>query len=97
MLRHIVLVTFKPEATAAQRAAMHATVAAFEDQIPELLSLTCGENVGSGPNHHDFAIVADFDDLPAFRRYTESDAHQSYLETHAKTIVGKLAAIQHEY
>ena len=93
MLRHIVLVTYKPEATAEQRRAMQATVAAFAGQIPEVLSLTCGENVGSGPNHHDFAIVADFDDLPAFRRYIESDAHQSYLETHAKVTVGKFADI----
>ena len=75
---------------------MQATVVAFADQIPEVRSLTCGENVGSGPNHYDFAIVADFADLPSFRRYIESDAHQSYVETHAKTIVAKLAAIQHE-
>lgn len=97
MLRHIVLVTYKPEATADQRAAMLATVAAFVEQVPEVQSLTCGENVGSGPNHHDFAIVADFDDLSAFRRYIESDAHQSYVETYAKVIVEKIAAIQHEW
>ena len=97
MLRHIVLVTYKSEASLEERAAMQATVAAFAEQVPEVRSLTCGENVGSGPNHHDFAIVADFDDLPAFRRYIESDAHRAYVDTYAKAIVGKLAAIQHEW
>lgn len=96
MLRHIVMVTYKPEATPAQRSAMQAAIVAFEEQIPEVRSLTCGDNIGSGPNHHDFAIVADFDDLPAFRRYIESDAHKAYVEIYAKVVVEKLAAIQHE-
>ncbi len=96
MLRHIVLVTFKPEASPEERAAMRATIAAFPDQIPEIRSLVVGDNVGSGPNHHDFAIVADFDDMAAFKRYIASPAHQAYVAGPAKS-VAKLAAIQHEW
>ena len=96
MLRHIVLVTFKPEATAEERAGMRAVIEAFRDQIPELRALTCGDNLGKGPNHHDFAIVADFDDMAAFRRYIESPAHQAYVAGPAK-LVAKIAAIQHEW
>jgi quinol monooxygenase YgiN len=95
MLRHIVLVTFKPEATAEQRAAVRSAVESFSVQVPEVRSLVCGENVGSGPNHHDFAMVADFDDLAAFRRYIASPAHQAYVQGPAKA-VAKIAAIQHE-
>ena len=47
MLRHIVLVTFKPEATADQRAAVRSAMEGFSAQIPEVRSLVCGENVGS--------------------------------------------------
>lgn len=97
MLRHIVLITFKPEADAEARDACRAAAARFPEQVPELRSLVCGDNVGSGPNHHDFAIVADFDDMAAFRRYIESDAHKDYVETHAKHVVAKLSAIQHEF
>ena len=96
MLRHIVLVNFKAEATAEERAGMRAVIEAFKTQIPELRSLTCGENIGKGPNHHDLAIVADFDDWAAFRRYIESPAHQAYVAGPAK-LVDKLAAIQHEW
>lgn len=96
MLRHIVLVTFKPEASTEQRVAVRSAVEGFATQVPEVRSLVCGENVGTGPNHHDFAMVADFDDLASFRRYIASPAHQAYVAGPAKA-VAKLAAIQHEW
>ena len=95
MLRHIVLLTFKPEATEAERDAFREAVAAFRDNIPELRELTFGDNLGKGPNHHDFAVVADFDDMAAFRSFVESPAHQAYVAGPAKAVL-KLAAIQHE-
>ncbi len=96
MIRHIVLLTFKPEATAEDRQAVRDAVEAFAQDIPDIRALTCGENIGSGPNHHDFAVVADFDDLAAFRRYIDSDAHRDYVAGPAQA-VAKLAAIQHEF
>ncbi|WP_157973523.1 Dabb family protein [Tropicimonas sp. IMCC34043] len=96
MLRHIVLLSFKPEATAEDRAAVRAAVEGFRDQVPELRALVCGDNIGSSPNHHDFAVVADFDDMEAFRRYIASPAHKAYVEGPAKA-VAKIAAIQHEF
>ena len=96
MLRHIVLLTYKPEASAQDRAAVRAAIEGLAAQVPEIRALVCGENLGSGPNHHDFAIVADFDNLEAFRRYTASPAHQAYVAGPAKA-VARLAAIQHEW
>jgi quinol monooxygenase YgiN len=96
MLRHIVLVTFRPEATPDQIAAWRDAVTRMCQTHPEVLSFTLGSNIGSGPNHHDSALVADFPDLAAFRRYVTSPAHQAYVEDHARHVVGKLAAIQHE-
>ncbi len=96
MLRHIVLLTFKPEASSEERAAVRTAMEGFPAQVPEVRSLVCGENVGSGSNHHDMALVVDFDDLAAFRCYLESPAHRAYVEGPAKA-VAKLAAIQHEW
>ena len=96
MFRHVVMVCFKPEASAEERAAVRDAVRGFAGQVPEVRSLTCGENVGSGPNHHDFVMVADFDDEAAFRRYLASPAHRAYVEGPAKA-VAKIAAIQHIY
>jgi len=95
MLRHIVLITYASEATEAERAAHRAAVAAFRDTVPGLRAITCGVNIGTGPNHHDFAMVADFEDWAAFRAYMDGPVHAAYVATHARH-VGRLSAIQHE-
>jgi quinol monooxygenase YgiN len=96
MLRHIVMLRFKPEATTEDRAALRAAVEGFKDKVPEVRALVCGDNLGSGPNHHDFAVVADFDDMAAFRRYIDSPAHKEYVAGPAR-FVASLSAIQHAF
>jgi hypothetical protein len=96
MLRHIVLVTFKPTATDEQLDAWRTAVIEMCETNPEVLSFTLGSNIGSGPNHHDSALVADFQDIAAFRRYISGPAHEAYVENHARQVVDKIAAIQHE-
>lgn len=96
MLRHIVLVSFKSDATEDQLAAWRAAVTDMCDTSPEVLAFSLGKNIGTGPNHHDAALVADFEDIDAFRRYVGSEAHKSYVEDHARHVTEKLAAIQHE-
>lgn len=97
MLRHIVLLTFNTEVTAAQKDAWRAAVRDLCETSSEVLSFTLGDNIGSGPNHHDSALVADFNDVAAFRRYIGSSAHMEYVENHARHVVGNIAAIQHEH
>ncbi|MGP6086632.1 Dabb family protein [Antarctobacter jejuensis] len=96
MLRHIVLVTIKPEATPKQRADWRADLIAMCEESPEVLSYTFGTNVGSGPNHHDTALVADFKDYKSFKQYVDGARHKDYVMNHARHVVEKLAAIQHE-
>ena len=96
MLRHIVLVSFKPEATEDSIAAWHEAVTDLCEKSAEVLSFSLGKNIGSGPNHHDAALVADFADIDAFRRYVGSERHKAYVEDHARHVTAKLAAIQHE-
>ncbi|SLN53326.1 Dabb family protein [Roseisalinus antarcticus] len=96
MIRHVVLVSFKPEASADQTSAWHDAVTELCKQSPEVLSFSLGRNIGSGPNHHDAALVADFADMESFRRYVGSDQHKAYVENHARQVTAKLAAIQHE-
>lgn len=96
MPRHIVLQRFKPEASAEERAALRAAIEKLRAEVPEIRAMVCGDNVGKGPNHYDFALVADFDDMAAFRRYIDSAAHRALVAGPAK-VVEKLAAIQHEW
>ncbi|QMU59170.1 MAG: hypothetical protein GKR98_13820 [Boseongicola sp.] len=97
MLRHIVLISFKAEATAAQRDAWRVAVTDMCETSSEVLSFTLGDNIGRGPNHQDSALVADFRDVAAFRRYIASAAHLEYVENHARHVVETIAAIQHEH
>jgi hypothetical protein len=96
MMRHIVLVSFRHEASEEQRAAWRAAVTEMCETSAEVLSFSLGTNIGSGPNHHDAALVADFEDMDAFRRYVSGDKHKAYVENHARHVTAKLAAIQHE-
>ncbi len=96
MLRHIVLLTFRPEATEDRIEAWRAAVTEMCETSPEVLSFTLGANVGSGPNHHDYALVADFEDMDSFRRYVGAPAHKAYVENHARHVAGRIAAIQHQ-
>ncbi|MEQ8367446.1 MAG: Dabb family protein [Roseicyclus sp.] len=96
MLRHIVLVSFKPEATADQITAWREAVTDMCRASSEVISFSLGANIGSGPNHHDAALVADFEDIDAFRRYVGGEKHKAYVENHARHVTAKLAAIQHE-
>lgn len=97
MLRHIVLLKLKSEASAAQIEAWRAAARAMCEDSSEVLSFTLGENVGSGPNHFDTALVADFENLDAFRRYVGSPLHEAYVKDHARLVVDRIAAIQHEF
>jgi hypothetical protein len=96
VLRHIVLVSFKSEASKDQIAAWREAVTDMCITSTEVLSFSLGSNIGNGPNHHDAALVADFEDIEAFRRYVASDSHKAYVENHARHVTDKLAAIQHE-
>ena len=96
MIRHIVLLSFNPEASADELAAWSDAVTDMCETSEEVLSFSLGKNIGSGPNHHDAALVADFEDIDAFRRYIGSDKHKAYVENHARRVVAKLAAIQHQ-
>ena len=97
MLRHIVLSTFKSDATDDQLDAWRKAVTEMCEASEHVVAFTLGANIGSGPNHHDSALVADFKDLEGFRAYIASPAHKAYVEDHAKHVVEKLAAVQHEF
>lgn len=96
MLRHIVLLTFKPDATETQVMNWRAAVREMCETSAEVLSFSLGRNIGSGPNHFDAALVADFEDMAAFRRYVGSPAHTAYVQDHARHVVDRIAAIQHD-
>lgn len=97
MLRHIVLIRWKPESDEASRSAAREAIEGLRAAVPEVRELRCGSNVGQSPHGYDFGTVMDFEDRDAFARYLASDAHRAYASGPARAAVASLAAIQHEW
>ena len=75
MLRHLVLVRFRPEAPADTARRAVEALAALPALIPELRACHPALDVGADPDNCPLALVADFDDGAALQRYLEHPAH----------------------
>ncbi len=94
MVRNVVLVELK---TAADCGA----VAAIQDGLRRLdcegtVSYTLGDDLGLRDGNWSFAIVADFEDEIAYRRYDE-DAEHNRLRTLLGPYVERIARVQFEF
>ncbi len=97
MLRHIVLLRFRPDADASARKAIREAIGTFRAHVPEIRDLQCGDSVSTSPDAYDFAVVMDFEDRAAFERYLASPAHRAYVAGPARAAVASLAATQHTW
>jgi hypothetical protein len=97
MFRHIVLVRWKPDVEEEAKTSVQLAISALAAQVPEIVALQMGLDVGRGPNNYDLAVVIDFQDRSGFGRYLASDAHHAYVSGPGKAAVGSLASLQHEW
>lgn len=95
MIRHVAVFRFAPEFTAQERRHWMSLLRALPAQIPELRSMSVGEDVLAGPASHELAIVADFDDLDGLAAYTRHPAHQEVLRISAP-VKASLATVDFE-
>ncbi|WP_411699683.1 Dabb family protein [Conyzicola sp.] len=95
MIRHVAVFTFVAGFTPAQRADWVAMVRALPGHIPEVLSLSIGEDVVHGPASHDLAIVADFATLTDLETYSTHPAHAAVLAVSAG-VKASLAVVDFE-
>ena len=78
VLRHVVLLDLGPgNATRGGRGASRPRCAALPDRIPEIRAY-CGRprTLGVAEGNADLAVVADFDDVDAWRVYRDDPEHQ---------------------
>ncbi|MEZ5480074.1 MAG: Dabb family protein [Thiolinea sp.] len=79
MIRHCVLIRFKPEVTTAERAQHYQAIQALREHLPGWLDFVCGDNVTLEPGmdkgfNGGFSI--DFADAAARDAYLNDPAHQ---------------------
>jgi stress responsive alpha/beta barrel protein len=83
VIRHVLLVELRPDADPAAVAAIQAELRALD--CPGTVSYALGNDLGLREGNWSFAVVADFENLDAFRGYDADPAHNE--------IRGRLAAL----
>ncbi|TDD21884.1 Dabb family protein [Nonomuraea diastatica] len=94
MIRHIVLFTWKDDATDEQRAAVTAELGELPGVIPQLRAFTVGGDAGINQGNHDYAVVADFDNVDDYLIYRDHPRHQAVIAEHIRPILASRAAVQ---
>ena len=98
MLRHVVLFSWKSDVSDVELRAFAEGLAALPGKIPEIRSYRFGPDVGlAGGGNDDFALVADFADAEAYRRYAEHPAHRHLIAELLWPILGGRHAVQYEF
>lgn len=96
MIRHVVMFRWEPEVDAGHVAVVGAALDAMVPQIPSIRAYTHGRDLGVNVGNHDYAVVADFDDVDGYLAYRDHPAHQELIATHIAGRVAERAAIQFE-
>lgn len=96
MLRHVNLLTWKEGTTQAGIEALGAELVRMRDEIPEVRALYFGPDLGLLEGNVDFAILEDFDDAEAFRRYAAHPAHARMVTELLRPLLASRQAIQFE-
>lgn len=96
MFRHVVLFTWAQEATEEQKAKIAEELRRLPGVISEIRAYTVGADAGVNPGNHQFAVVADFDDVDDYLVYRDHPAHQAVIAEHIKPVLASRAAAQFE-
>lgn len=96
MIRHVVLFSWKPEATAEQVKALGAELAKMPTAIGAIRAYKFGPDLGINPANSDYVVVADFDDAAGYVSYRDDPAHRELVARYVTPILASRAAIQFE-
>lgn len=94
MFRHVVLFRWQPGTDPGALAALERALAELPAQVPEIRAYRFGRDAGVASGNFDFAIVAEFADEAAWRRYVDHPAHQKLVAERVRPILLERAATQ---
>ena len=96
MLRHVVLFTWTEDTTADRRAEILAALRRLPDEVGGMTAFAVGDDAGLVPGNAHTALVADFPDVEAWRRYADDPVHLQVIADHVKPILAARSAVQYE-
>jgi len=95
MFRHVVLITWTPDATETQQGALASELGKLPAMIDVIRAYQFGPDAGINPASCDFALVADFDDADGYLVYRDHPAHRKVVEDYLNPIVASRASAQY--
>jgi hypothetical protein len=96
MLRHVVLFAWTPEATAEQKQQVADDLRSLPPLMNGLRAFDVGPDAGVVDGNADFALVADFDDVPSYLAYRNHPTHRAIIDQVINPIIKSRVAIQYE-
>src|SRR3954454_12540174 len=96
MLRHVVLFTWSDDADEERRAATLAALRRLPEDVGGMTSFAVGPDAGLREGNAHTALVADFPDVEAWRRYAEHPVHLQVIAEHVAPFLAARTAAQYE-
>ena len=96
MLRHVAVFRWKEGTPPDRIAEATRRLDALPGRIPESLGFAVGPDVGGADGHWDFAVIADFADLAAYRIYATHPDHLAAVTEAIVPIRAERAVLQYE-
>jgi hypothetical protein len=96
MLRHVVLFTWSDSADEQRRAATLAALRRLPEDVGGMTSFAVGDDAGLSEGNAHTALVADFPDVEAYRRYAQDPVHQAVIADHVRPFLAVRSAVQYE-
>lgn len=96
MIEHIVLFQFQPDTSPEALSAFLTGLRGLKGKIPQILALSCGENLCDRAQGFTHGLVARFPDVSSLKVYQDHPAHQEVVQTLIKPIAVNILAMDYE-
>lgn len=94
MIRHVVLMKWKPGTTDTQVAAIEEALARMPDVMPFIRRYEMGVDLAVAGTH-DFALVADFDTVEDYLSYADNADHKQVIVDYVGPAMESMARVQY--
>jgi hypothetical protein len=96
MLRHVVPFTWSADADDERRDQTLAALRRLPDEVGGMTSFAVGPDAGLADGNAHTALVADFPDVEAWRRYATDPRHLEVIAEHVRPFLAARSAVQYE-
>lgn len=94
MVRHVVMLKFKPDTPVEAVDALRAALAELPRLVPSIIDYQFGPDLASASTNFDFAVTAVFHDLDGYVTYRDHPEHVRVVQTCIAPYLAERAAAQ---